>query len=193
METNIYKKIHHVMGKVSYIQKTAEIQAGKSSYKAVTHDTVTDRLHGELVEAGIVIESSMVSCKIEHYTVAGKYGDSIRYETQVCVRITFVDMDNPGSRFSVDSYAHAFDNQDKSVGKANSMAVKNAMLKVFQLGTGENEEERVEELKRVKNLNIDDLRKQLIDKLKLKHDYDPTWDEMVYSLSKQKLIEKLEK
>ena len=59
--------------------------------------------------------------------------------------VNFVNIDNGEDKVTVTIEAHANDNGDKAPGKALSYGVKSAMLKVFNLETGENDESRMEE------------------------------------------------
>jgi hypothetical protein len=57
----------------------------------------------------------------------------------------FVSIDNPEDRISIRIQAHAMDNADKAPGKALSYAKKYAVLKLFEIETGEDEESRAYE------------------------------------------------
>jgi len=58
--------------------------------------------------------------------------------------VSLVNIDNPNDRVTISIESHANDNGDKAPGKALSYAVKSALLKVFSLETGENDESRAE-------------------------------------------------
>ena len=57
--------------------------------------------------------------------------------------VHFVNIDQPEDRVTICINAHAADNGDKAPGKCASYATKSAMLKMFSLETGENEESRI--------------------------------------------------
>lgn len=135
-ELNIYQRINNVMKKVKYVQKDAKIQG----YKAVTHDQVTSVLRQAMVDEGIVI----VPSQHEGALLVGKdeKNKMLLYKGQYVVK--FVNIDNPSDSMSMMIEAHANDNGDKAPGKALSYAVKSALLKVFCLETGENDESRAE-------------------------------------------------
>lgn len=139
---NIYQRVNAVMKEVEYVQKDATI-SGAGSYKAVTHDNVTAVLRPQLVNNGIVVVVSQVKGKIAQLrdTNAG-----IKQHLYVgTYEISFVSVDNAEDRITVIQQAHANDSGDKAPGKAESYAVKYAMLKTFSLETGENEEGRYSE------------------------------------------------
>jgi hypothetical protein len=133
---NIYQRINAVMKEVKYIQKDAKVQG----YMAVTHDKVTATLRESLVNNGIIIVLKQESGEIlEKRDKANGVNMHLYSGSYV---INFVNMDNPEDLIQVRIEAHAADNGDKAPGKAASYATKHAMLKLFSLETGENDESR---------------------------------------------------
>ncbi len=136
-EKNIYQRINAVMKEVQYVQKDARVQG----YKAVTHDMVTAVLRPAMVKAGIVIQLEQLKSEllerrdktagISMHLYSGDYA------------VHFVNIDKPDDRVTICINAHAADNGDKAPGKCASYATKSAMLKMFSLETGENEESRI--------------------------------------------------
>lgn len=124
-ELNIYQRINEVRKKVEYLRK--EKSAG--NYKVVTHDQVTAELRQYLIEFGIVIVPSFVSSHTHKES---------KYEAIYCFE--FVNIDKPDDKAVIVMEAHSIDKQDKAPGKAISYATKYAMLKMFSIETGENEE-----------------------------------------------------
>lgn len=130
------------MKEVSYIQKNATVSGMGAGYKAVTHDQVILAIRNALVMNGIVIETKQTkgefliqrdlaaSPPIKMALYAGWYD------------VYFVNIDKPDDKASINVEAHANDNGDKAPGKAITYAVKTAILKMFTLETGENEESR---------------------------------------------------
>ena len=136
---NIYQRINAVMKKVTYIKKDAKVQG----YAAVTHDNVVAMVRSELVENGIVIYPEQLSNDLPIM----RDGDKIKMHLYTAdYLIHFVNIDKPEDRISVKINSHANDNGDKAPGKALSYAIKYAILKVFSLETGENDESRSEAL-----------------------------------------------
>jgi hypothetical protein len=134
----IYKKIHEVMKKVAFVTKDTTVGFGKNSYKAVTHDRVTEIVRPHFVEYGIMIvpRQQNKGLSIDGKTQNGN--NKIRFEA--VYEIDFIDCEDE-SKLTVTVEAHAEGSDDKCSGKALSYAVKNAMLKVLMLETGENDEE----------------------------------------------------
>lgn len=150
-EKNIYQRINAVMREIDYVKKDATVQG----YKAVTHDNVTSILRKHLVANGIVVQleqlgSSILEKKdkkngVNMLLYSGDYG------------VSFVNIDDPKDRATVTINSHAADNGDKAPGKAASYATKYAMLKMFSIETGENEESRTYEAPEYSDLQKDEL------------------------------------
>lgn len=134
---NIYQRINEVRKAIGYIQKDKAVSTGGGSYKAVTHDAVTGLVRQHLVDKGVVIVPTMVESKFNEREEGAKQR---LYEATYNVQ--FINMDQPEEMVSVMIQAHALDNGDKAPGKAISYATKYAILKLFNLETGEDEESR---------------------------------------------------
>ena len=141
---NIYQRINEVRKAVSYIVKNKTV--GEGGYKAVTHDAVTALTRDHMVAQGIVVVPYLVSQKTENTgTTTSRGTPFIRFEA--VYNFGFVNVDDPKDVFLVSIAAHAIDQGDKAPGKALSYAKKYAMLKVFELESGEEEEDRPEQFK----------------------------------------------
>ena len=131
---NIYQRINAVMQEESlYIKRGS---AGQGT--GVLYDEVISKLAPLMVKHGIVSYSEKLDNSRNRSTAKGHYV----YESDFLVH--YVNMDNPGDRFSVTVEAHAQDSGDKAPGKAITYASKIAHLKVFGIETGENDESRAE-------------------------------------------------
>jgi len=136
-ELNIFQRINEVRKEVEYIRKDKQVQ----NYLVVTHDAVTSELRPSMIKHGIVIVPSQSGgAMVDTGQVTGKGTPITRYEADYSVH--FVNVDKPEDRIIVQVSSHALDYGDKAPGKAMSYAVKMAMLKVFSIETGENEESR---------------------------------------------------
>lgn len=137
---NIYQRINEVRKKAAYAKKDKEV-AGQG-YKAVTHDAVTALLRNHLIEQGVVIVPRLCTSSVEKIGETKGGSPIIRYTGRY--EIDFVNCDDPDDRITVPGEAHANDHGDKAPGKATSYATKYAMLKLFSIETGEDDEARVE-------------------------------------------------
>jgi len=146
---NLFQRINEVRKQAAYVQKDAIVREG-SGYKAVTHDAVTAMLREALIEHGIVITMSALESSISDTgTVTAKGTPFIRYAARY--QVEFINVDEPGDRLAVEVESHALDLGDKAPGKAMSYAKKYAMLKTFEIETGESDEGREEQtVKRAK-------------------------------------------
>jgi hypothetical protein len=146
---NIFQRINEVRKKAAYVQKDKTVSG--QNYKAVTHDAVTALLRNHLIDQGIVIVPRLRSSSVE--TIGATQGGSpiIRYTG--CYDIDFVNCDDPSDRITVPGEAHANDHGDKAPGKATSYATKYAMLKLFSIETGEDDEGRVEPYESIEKIS----------------------------------------
>lgn len=123
---NIYQRIQKVMADVAYVQK--ETKQVNNQYRFVSHDAVTALLHPKLVEHGIVMVPTVVD-----YSQDGN-------RTTATMDVSFVNVDEPEDRVSIQCFGYGIDQQDKGPGKAISYATKYALLKLFVLETGDDPE-----------------------------------------------------
>lgn len=137
-ELNLYQRINKIREAVDYIQKDKSVSTGPSgSYKAVTHDAVTGILRKHLNEYGIICIPNLVASKAND-----RIGDAKQFRYDATYAFEFVNSDKPDERLTITIESHAMDNADKAPGKALSYAKKYAVLKLFEIETGEDEESR---------------------------------------------------
>jgi hypothetical protein len=137
---NLFQRINQVRTKIAYVQKDKAVSTGQGSYKAVTHDQVTAMVRQHMMDAGIVCYPVLV----ESQSIPKEEG-SKQFRYEATYDFTFVNTDIPEDRLTVRIQAHAMDNADKAPGKALSYAKKYAVLKLFEIETGEDEESRFKE------------------------------------------------
>ena len=138
----LLERINAVRKAISYIQKDKAVSTGGGSYKAVTHDAVTAMVREHLVEHGIVSWPNLIdSSMVQPFQIEGeKVNKQWRYEATY--DFTFANVEDATDCLVIRIQAHAMDNADKAPGKALSYAKKYAMLKLFEIETGEDEESR---------------------------------------------------
>lgn len=137
---NLFQRINQVRTKIAYVQKDKAVSTGQGSYKAVTHDQVTAMVRQHMMDAGIVCYPVLV----ESQSLPKEEG-SKQFRYEATYDFTFVNTEIPEDRLTVRIQAHAMDNADKAPGKALSYAKKYAVLKLFEIETGEDEESRFKE------------------------------------------------
>ena len=129
------------MNKVSFVHKDTNVGFGNNSFKAVSHDKVTEVTRSHFIEAGVMVIPSQQSKGISVEGMTKNGSAKIRFEAVYDIK--FINMDDPLDYITVSVEAHGEGSDDKCAGKALSYAVKSAMLKVLMLETGENDEEGV--------------------------------------------------
>lgn len=137
---NIYQRINEVRKAIGYVQKDKSVSTGGGSYKAVTHDAVTGMVREALIKHGVVIVPSVVSAVFHP-----KEPEAKQRLYEATFQVEFVNMDEPADRIVTQQNAHALDNGDKAPGKAMSYATKYAILKLFNIETGDDEESRYQQ------------------------------------------------
>lgn len=137
---NIYQRINEVRKEVEYVKKDKKVGEG-GGYMAVTHDAVTALARASLIKHGVVIVPTLVSSAVkETGTTTAKGVPFIRYEAKY--RFDVVNAVDPQDKISAEIESHAIDHGDKAPGKAMSYAKKYLVLKLLEIESGEEEEER---------------------------------------------------
>lgn len=134
---NLYQKINEIRKAVDYIQKDKSVSTGGGSYKAVTHDAVTGILRGHMITHGIICVPNLVKSHSDQ-----KEEGSKQFRYVATYSFEFVNAEKPEEKITIIIEAHAMDNADKAPGKAISYAKKYAVLKLFEIETGDDEESR---------------------------------------------------
>jgi hypothetical protein len=132
------QRIHAVMKEVAYVQKDTRID-GK--YNAVTHDQLISVLRPSMVKHGILLMVTMDRDPIYFPREDG----SKQYRAAYQFRVRLINVDCADDTMSVVVPATGLDSGDKGDGKAITYATKAALLKLFMLETGENDESRSDE------------------------------------------------
>ena len=139
---NIYQRINEVRKAVDYAKKDKAVEG----YRAVTHDQITALTRDHLVAQGIVIVPVLTAQKVELTGTQTSRGTPfIRLEASY--RFDVVNVDDPNDKFSAEIAAHAIDHGDKAPGKALSYAKKALMLKLLEIESGDEDEERQDQFK----------------------------------------------
>lgn len=139
---NIYQRINAVRADVANVAKDSTVRTGGESYAAVSHDAVTMAVRAAMIEHGVLCMPSLKESSIADAGATKRGTPIIRF--QGIYAVEFVNVHDPADKVSIDVAAHANDMGDKAPGKALSYATKSAMLKVFTLPTGDDDESRVD-------------------------------------------------
>lgn len=142
---NLFQRINEIRKELPYIQKDKSVSTGTGSYKAVTHDQVTGMIRNALINHGVVCVPSLVTSSMQQIKQGNAEGKGSMWRYDATYSFDFVNIDDPQDRIVITIEAHANDNADKAPGKAISYAKKYAVLKLFEIETGEDEESRYKE------------------------------------------------
>ena len=144
-----------VMDEVGYIQKQGKTQSGPS-FKYVRHDDVVAAIRPALVKHGVAfmssVETSTMGCEVVGQTKSG----TDRFKTTLVLHLTFINADNPAEAYDVAFPGEGIDTDDKGSGKALSYALKNGLLKMFMIESGDDADVELEPPQR-EQANPDDL------------------------------------
>lgn len=141
---NLFQRINEVRSAIDYIKKDKSVSTGSSgSYKAVTHDMVTAMVRDHMVKQGIISYPVLVESQSMPFEVSAEMVRAKQFRYEATYDFHFVNADDPKDELVIRIQSHAMDNADKAPGKAISYAKKYAILKLFEIETGEDDESRV--------------------------------------------------
>ena len=129
METGlIYKKMANVYSKIEAIGKTQENKEQRFKFRGI--DDVYNALHKTMAEEGIFITPEVVeTTRTQIQSKTGTNG------WHTITKMVFSFHAEDGSRVLAITEGEAIDYGDKSTSKAQSMAIKNALLQTFMIPT----------------------------------------------------------
>lgn len=130
----IYKKINNIMKKVEFVTKDGKLGFGNNTFSIVTHDKVLSVVRQHFVDEGVIIVPHQVEKGVSVEGMTKNGGKKIRLEA--LYDVSFIDIDD-GSSLVVRTEVHSEDSSDKAANKAITYAVKNALLKVLMLQSGD--------------------------------------------------------
>jgi hypothetical protein len=141
---SLYERILWVRDRVTRLGKDSKVSTGgQGSYSAISHDKVTAFIRPKMVQAGIMSYLDCIEATDADTGAATGKGRKIVQHRAKFV-IYFANVHNKEDAIAIQQYAYADDYGDKAPGKAASYAMKYALLKMFMIETGEEDEERVE-------------------------------------------------
>lgn len=180
----LHQRINNVRKGNEYIQKKKEVQG----YLAVTHDQVTAELRKDLIEQGVLVFPSIVPGTHRVVDTGTKTKNGIPFiRLEADVKVSFVNIDDAKDREEMVLPAHAIDQGDKAPGKLMSYAQKYALLKMFSIETGEDEESRHVERDGADEMTAKELAdwEAKVDEVKNRPDLDALWKEKIQPRCKE--------
>lgn len=126
----IAQKVAKVMASVRKLSKDGDNKF--DNYKYITGDQAFEKLGGAMADAGLVALPTIVGVTTD--TVPTKSGS--QYRTVVHGQITLADADSSDT-WTSDWYGEGTDRGDKSINKAMTAMMKYYLLRLFQIGSGD--------------------------------------------------------
>lgn len=140
-DATLAERIIWVRNRVTRLGKDAQVGTGNYAYKGISHDKVTAFIRPKLNQAGILIYMTLNDQEVHETGVKTNSGRPI-LQTRCLFDVTFQNAYSADDNITITVSAFADDNGDKAPGKAQSYAFKYALLKMFMIETGEEDEAR---------------------------------------------------
>ena len=145
-EKNIFQRMSAITSEISTVAKNLSVDAGKSSYKAVSeadvlaavkpieakHGVYSYPYHRTIVDSGEMVSNT-------------KYGERKQVFMRVATVYRFVNVDKPDEHIDITTYGDGVDTQDKAPGKAMTYGDKYALLKAYKIQTGDDPDQNASE------------------------------------------------
>ena len=142
-DANLYERINWIRDRVTRLGKDSRVGTGGGTYAAISHDKVTAFIRPKMVQAGVMHWIDCIEATDADTGAATGKGRKI-VQHRAKFNITFANVYNKDDLIIITQYAYADDYGDKAPGKASSYAMKYALLKMFMIETGDEDEQRIE-------------------------------------------------
>lgn len=135
---NLFQKLIKIRKSVPYLKKDNQ----GHQYKYVSSSQALGSLRGKMDELGVLLLVEILNSKVrESQTARGNR----QYMTELKLRYTWVDADNPQDRITCEFYGQGIDEGEKGVGKALTYAEKYLLLKTFNIATDKDDPDAFQE------------------------------------------------
>lgn len=122
---NLLEKLLEIRKAVPPLPKDGELSIGKMNYDYVSSSAILRSIREEMDKHGVLLLPEVVSAQ-------GESGEKGIF-TQIHMKWTWIDVNNPEDRISIPWYAQGRDAMEMGVGKAYTFAKKTFLLNFFQL------------------------------------------------------------
>lgn len=145
-QKNIFQRMSAITSEISTVAKNLNVDAGKSSYKAVGEADVLAAVKPIEAKHG-VYSYPFERCIVESGEMVSqtKYGERKQLFMRVATVYRFVNVDNPDEFIDIQTYGDGVDTQDKAPGKAMTYGDKYALLKAYKIQTGDDPDQNASE------------------------------------------------
>lgn len=140
---NLWEKVANISAEIGSLQKDDEVGTGKSGYKAISIEKVVKAVGEKMNKYGVVIYPVSQSYTRTDEKVVGidyktkEKVDKVNRISDVDVTYEVINIHNPIEKITTVASGTGVDPQDKGVGKAQTYAYKNMLLKLFAIATGD--------------------------------------------------------
>ncbi len=132
---NLYQRMMIAWNALEAVKKKKSGGSDKFSYQFVGHAEASEHIRKVLFENGILVFPSTVERIDKMVKITTHKGQEEKMLTSLRVSVSFVNIDKPEERESVEVWGDGLGNDDKNPGKALSYAVKYALMKTSLLPT----------------------------------------------------------
>ena len=135
---NLTKAIIKVMAAVKGIEKNMTIGSGKNAYNGVKDKDVKLAFNEAMTKNGLCILPISIEpdTKVERWVEDTQWGPKQKQSIFCAVKTKYLLMHESGESIEICGYGHGIDPQDKAAGKAQTYALKNALLYTFMTPVG---------------------------------------------------------
>ena len=132
------KAIIKVMAAVKGIEKNMTIGKGQNSYQGVKDKDVKLAFNEAMTTNGLCILPISIEpdTKVERWVEDTQWGPKQKQSIFCAVKTKYLLMHESGESIEICGYGHGIDPQDKAAGKAQTYALKNALLYTFMTPVG---------------------------------------------------------
>lgn len=135
---NLWEKIANISAEIESIQKDDTVGFGNNAYKAISIEKVVKNVGDKMNKYGIVVYPIQQQYTRTDEEVTKKDGSKgVNRVSDVDVTYQVVNIHNPQEQIITVASGTGVDTQDKGVGKAQTYAYKNMLLKLFAIPTGD--------------------------------------------------------
>lgn len=140
---NLWEKIGNISAEIGNLQKDDKVGYGDSGYKAISIEKVVKTVGEKMNKYGIVIYPIQQNYTRTDERIMGinsktnEKVEKINRISDVDVVYQVVNIHNPQETLITVASGTGVDTQDKGVGKAQTYAYKNMLLKLFAIPTGD--------------------------------------------------------
>ena len=160
---NLWEKIANISGEIENLQKDDKVGFGNGAYKAISIEKVVKVVGEKMNKYGVVIYPISQTYNRTDERVIKKDGtEGINRISDVDVTYQVVNIHNPQEQIITVASGTGVDTQDKGIGKAQTYAYKNMLLKLFAIPTGDDTDKIHSDIYTNKLLGVEEGKEEVI-------------------------------